>query len=1090
MSVGTAPVCGANPGVFLAPLSFAQQRLWFLSQLHPKSCAYNVPFGLRIRGALDAVALHRALAYLVHRHEALRTTFREVDTVPQQVIAPGAAVSMDFTDLSTDAETGLKKLREEEASTPFDLEHGPLIRFRLARLATEEHVLLVTLHHIVSDGWSAGVIVREILTAYKQFVDEGAADLPELPIQYADFANWQHDFFTGQTLCEELDHWKKVLQGAPPILELPTEFPRPKERTFDGATEQVSLDPSLTAELQEFCRSERVTPFMFYTAAFNALLARYSGQTDIVLGTPIANRDRVELENLVGFVANTVLLRNQFALDQSFSKLLQTVRATSIDALAHQQLPFDKLVEELHPERSSTHNPLFQVLIGVYDNPSGSQEIAGLCVDVLDPVVKTSKFDLSLYIIEESTSTHFKLEYNTALYSRTFAQRILGHLLEICRAGIRAPETEIRKLPLLSDAERKQILHDWNATEAPIPNTTVHALFEEQATRNPNATALILEGRRVSYDELNRRANKLAHLLRARGVTRDTLVGVCMERSFEMVIALVGILKSGGAYVPIDPTYPSERLQFMLADAGVPVLLTQSHLRSKLVGYSGQIVALDACDEIAQFPSDNPPAINSPDDLIYCIYTSGSTGKPKGALNSHRGVANRLLWGQSKYPITSADKVLQKTPFSFDVSAWEFFWPLISGATLVIARPEGHKDPAYLAQLIRDEQITTVHFVPSMLQAFLNEPSAAACRSIQRVICSGEALPIESQEQFFKLFNCQLLNFYGPTEASIEVTFWECNRHSRLGFVPIGKPIANTQVYILNDAFEPCPALVPGELFIGGTGVARGYHHRPELTAEKFLSDPFRADNRLYRTGDLARFLPDGTIQYLGRIDHQVKIRGFRIELEEIESVLRQHPLIKDTVAIARELKGQQQLIAYYVPYPSITVEIESLRTQLRTQLPEYMVPTFFVPVREIPLNPNGKVDRRALPDPETSANRAESAYVPPRNDTEQKLAQIWCEVLRLEKAGINDNFFDLGGHSLLATQLVSRIKMNFDAAIPLSRFFELPTIAQLGDEISRARHAAKLPKRNGNEPSERLLAELDKLTPDQIEALLQKELS
>ena len=1070
----------------MAPLSFAQQRLWFLSQLHPKSCAYNVPFGLRMRGDLDIQALHRALAYLVHRHEALRTTFREVDTVPHQIIAPGAAVSMDLVELNGGDEE-LQPLRDEEAGTPFDLQKGPLIRFKLVRVSQKEHVLLITLHHIVSDGWSAGVIVKEILGSYREFVEKGAAELPELPIQYVDFANYQHEHFTGDSLCSELDHWKKVLAGAPPILELPTEFPRPKELTFDGATIDVGIDDGLAGAIEEFCRAQRATPFMFYTACFKALLARYSGQTDIVLGTPIANRDRTELENLVGFVANTVLLRTSFSMEKSFEDLLKAVRGSTLEALAHQQLPFDKLVEELHPERSTSHNPLFQVMIGVYDSPSGSVETAGLDVEVLDPVVTTAKFDLSLYIVE-SNSTHFKLEYNTKLFSRDFARRLIGHFLQICAAAVRAPETELRKLSMLTEDERKLILETWNATQGPIPNTTIHALFEKQCLNASNSTALIFEGTRLSYSELNQRANQVAHLLRERGVQRDTLVGLCMERSVELVVALLGILKSGGAYVPIDPTYPSERVQFMLEDAGVSLLLSQSHLSSRLSEFSGHILFLDKRDETESFSIENPEPINAPDDLAYCIYTSGSTGKPKGALNSHRGVCNRLLWGQDKYPIGAGDKLLQKTPFSFDVSAWEFFWPLLTGATLVVARPEGHKDPAYLAQLIQEQQITTVHFVPSMLQAFLNEPSASACKSIKRVICSGEALSIEAQEHFFRLFNCQLLNFYGPTEASIEVTYWECDRGSQLGFVPIGRPIANTQMYVLNDALEPAPILVPGELFIGGIGVARGYHKRPELTAEKFLNDPFRSGNRVYRTGDLARFLPDGTIQYLGRIDHQVKIRGFRIELEEIESVMRQHPLIRDAVLIAKELRGQQHLIAYYVPFPSITVETDSLRAHLKTHLPEYMVPTFFVAMREIPLNANGKVDRRALPSPEANIARSDSAYVPPRNETEEKLVQIWCEVLRLEKAGINDNFFDLGGHSLLATQLVSRIKTNFETHIPLSRFFELPTIAQLGSEIHKARNKTNLAKRD--DPRAVLLDDIEKMSASEIEALLQKELS
>lgn len=1078
----------ASPGVFIAPLSFAQQRLWFLSQLHPGNCAYNVPFGLRLCGPLHVGALRRALAYLVNRHESLRTTFQEIKGVPHQVIAPEAAVSMEVCDESQMAGADLNELRALEANRPFDLERGPLIRFRLCALAREEHVLLLTLHHTVSDGWSAGVLVRELFQAYEMLAQDRVPELPELPIQYADFANWQHEHFTGKILRDELRFWKTNLQDAPRLLELPIEFARPKELTFAGATETISLDESLVGKIQELCRTERATPFMFYTACFNALLGRYTGQTDIVLGTPTANRDRTELENLVGFVANTVLLRTRFSLEASFQDLFATVRASSLEALAHQQLPFDKLVEELHPARSPSHNPLFQVLIGMYDNPAGRQSAGNLAVEVLDPLVTTSKFDLSLYIVEGNGPITMKLEYNTALFSRDYAQRLLAHLQQIITAAIQNPAIAIRKLPLLSGSEKALILHSWNGTAAPMPETTLHALVEQQCARTPDEPALVFEGRIVSYADLNRLANQLAHSLRERGASPNTFVGVCMERSCEMVVALLGILKAGAAYVPIDPTYPSERLEFMIEDAKVPVLITQSHLRSKLVSFQGAVLCLDVADNHASLPATNPPTVNTPDDLAYCIYTSGSTGRPKGAMNTHRGICNRLLWGQNTYPISSRDKVLQKTPFSFDVSVWEFFWPLITGATLVIARPEGHKDPAYLVDLINRELITTIHFVPSMLQAFLNEPSAKTCRSIRKTICSGEALPMEVQEQFFDLLDAQLLNFYGPTESSVEATYWECQRGSHLGFVPIGKPIANTQIYILNDAMEAVPILVPGEIYIGGVGVARGYHDRPGLTAEKFLPDPFRPGNRLYRTGDLARFLPDGTIQYLGRIDHQVKIRGFRIELEEIESVLRQHPLVREAVVVSKTINSQPHLVGYFVGYSSVTIEIDSLRAFLKTRLPEYMVPGFFVALRQIPLSPNGKADRKALPDPELDRIQSEAGYISPRNETEEILAQIWCEVLRVERAGVHDNFFDLGGHSLLATQLISRIKSNFNAQISLSRFFEVPTIAQLGKEIRHARRDSERPGEFPESPG--LLRRIESLSASEIDDLLQKELN
>lgn len=1074
-----------SPGVFIAPLSFAQKRLWFLSQLHPKSCAYNVPFGLRIRGPLDVAALHRTLAFIVHRHESLQTTFREIDGGPQQVIAPGAVVTLDLVDTTDDPEKGLEKFRLSEASTPFDLETGPLIRFKLLRLRPDDHALLITLHHIVSDGWSAGVIIREVLQAYESFKGQTVPSLPDLPIQYADFANWQLEYFTGEILRDELAYWKHSLSGAPRLLEIPTEFQRPKENTFAGRTEELALDTSLVKRIQEFCRENRVTPFMFYTACFNALLARYTGQTDIVLGTPVANRDRSELQGLVGFVANTVLLRTKFSTQDSFLNLLQAARSATLDALDHQLLPFDKLVEELQPERASGHNPLFQVLIGVYDHPSGIQRVGETEFEVMDTLVRTAKFDLSFYIVEGASAT-WKIEYSTELFSRSYIQRLLGHLLAICHGALARPEIRINQIPLLNRDEEQLILHDWNATEMSRPETTLHSLFEQQCARTPDADALVFEGEKLSYRELNARANRLGQLLRTAGVTRGMFVGVCMERSFEMVIALLGILKAGGAYVPIDPNYPADRVQFMLEDAAVAVLLTQSRLLPHLAGYEGATICVDQTDELTSFSSEAIAPVNSPDDLAYCIYTSGSTGKPKGAMNTHRGICNRLLWGQESYPITTEDRVVQKTPFSFDVSVWEFFWPLVTGATLVIAKPGGHKDPAYLIDLINRERITTSHFVPSMLQAFLHDPAASSCRSLKRVICSGEALSIETQEKFFTALDCELLNFYGPTEASVEVTHWRCERDSELHFVPIGNPIANTQIYILNDAMQPAPVLVPGELFIGGTGVARGYHNRDDLTAERFLPDPFRPGHRLYKTGDRARFLPDGTIQYLGRLDHQVKIRGFRIELEEIESVLRQHPLVRDAVVISREVNHGTHLVAYFVGYPSLTVGTESLQTFLKTRLPEYMVPGFFVSLAQIPLSPSGKVHRRALPSPDLQSNRKRADFAPPRNPVEEKLAQIWCEVLHLERAGIHDNFFDLGGHSLLATQLVSRIKLKMDAHVPLSRFFELPTIAQLGKEIgsSRSERIAAA----GSDVS-RLLNKLDQLSPAEVDALLQKEM-
>ncbi|HEX6290303.1 MAG TPA: amino acid adenylation domain-containing protein [Herpetosiphonaceae bacterium] len=918
-----------------APLSFNQQRLWFLDQLVPNSPAYNILTVVRLSGPLDASIFERAINEIVRRHDSLRTVFPTVDGQPVQAVAAALSVAMPQIDLRAldpagrDAE--LQRLIEAETRQPFDLAQGPLIRARLVRQADTEYVLLLAMHHIVSDTWSFGIFVRELVALYGAFVAGQSSPLPELPIQYADFAEWQRERLQGDVLAAQLDYWKQQLGGHLSALELPTDHPRPPVQTFRGAAQSFVLHKDLADALKELSRQEGVTLFMTLLAAFQVLMARYSGQEDILVGSPIAGRSRVETENLIGFFANTLVLRTNLGGNPTFRELLKRARETLLGAHAHQDVPFEQLVEILHPERDMSRNPLFQVMFVLQNTPSTNLKLPGITVSAVPLQSSTAKFDIWLSIEEHADALYAMIEYNTDLFEAATIERLQGHFQSVLRSIVVDVAQPILDLPLLTDAERAR-LAEWNATDVDYPtDRNIVQLFEAQATRQPDAAALVFEGQTLSYRELNRRANHLAHHLRSLGVggcpQGETLVGVCAERSFELVIALLGVLKAGGAYVPLDPTYPLDRLQFMLADAAPPVLLVQSKVLDDLPelfdGVRQSVVRLDAdWSEIAQSPAHNPALLTTDEHLAYMIYTSGSTGLPKGALNTHRAIRNRLLWMQQAFQLTPDDCVLQKTPFSFDVSVWEFFWPLITGARLVVARPEGHKDSAYLTQLIVDQQITTLHFVPSMLQVFLEEPNVTACRSLRRVICSGEALPFSFQKRFFELLpDVELHNLYGPTEAAVDVTWWACRLDSGLSTVPIGKPIANVRIHLLDRRLQPVPVGVPGELFIGGVQVGRGYLKRPALTAEKFVPDPFSQEpgSRLYRTGDLARYLPDGNVEFLGRLDDQVKVRGFRIELGEIEAILRQHPAVQTTAVLAREdhpagAPGAKRLVAYVVP--------------------------------------------------------------------------------------------------------------------------------------------------------------------------------
>lgn len=1073
------------------PLSFAQERLWLLEQMEPGGAAYCIPFAFRMTGALDRAALECALDEVVRRHEVLRATFKLVDGHPVQVIAPLSASSPHYVDLrsfpSDERDAEMARVTQAEARRTFDLERGPLLRAMLLRLDDAEHVLFMTVHHIVVDAWSAGIFGRELATCYRAIVAGEQQRLPELPVQYVDFAAWQRSRLQGETLADLTAYWEKQLRGAPPVLELPADHPRPPVQSYRGATQPFALSGALAESLRALSRQAGVTLFMTLLAAFDVLLYRYTGQPDVVVGTPTANRNRAELADLIGFFVNTLVLRCDLSGNPTFRELLGRVRATALGGFAHQDMPFEALVEALHPARDPSRNPLFQVMFILQNIPQGAAwEFPELTLSQFEFAGETAQFDLLLSLAETAGGLSGQVTYSADLFTADTAARMAGHFQTLLAAVVAAPNERLLALPLLTESER-QTLRGWNATavdysdvarlslsdwdtddtdatdrkeekiheiRAPFfrafaqnPQYTLHELFEAQVARTPDAPAVIFEGRALTYAGLNRQADALAHYLRTLGVGPETLVGVCMERSPELVAALYGVLKAGAAYVPLDPAYPKERLAFMLDDAQTGVLLTQPALAPALPEYAGQVFCLDqGALHLAAPGADAPAARALPDNLAYMIYTSGSTGRPKGALNTHRAIVNRLLWMQDAYGLTPEDRVLQKTPFSFDVSVWEFFWPLSTGACLVLARPEGHKDNAYLIQTIRREGITTLHFVPSMLQLFLAEPEVELCRSLRRVICSGETLSLEAQTRFFeRLGGVELHNLYGPTEAAVDVTSWRCERDSELHTVPIGRPIANLHIHLLDACMQPVPVGVPGELYIGGVGLARGYHRRPGLTAEKFVPDSVGLEpgRRLYRTGDLARYLPSGAIEFLQRLDDQVKVRGFRIELGEIETTLRAHPSVgQAAVTTYTAAPGDKRLVAYLVLADQQTT-VSDLRAFLGERLPGYMIPSIFMLLDSLPLSPNGKLDRRALPAPEGERPVLETAFVAPRTAAERTLAAIWQEALGLERVGVHDNFFELGGDSLLTLRVLAQAKAAGLILTP-RQFFQNQTVAAL----------------------------------------------
>jgi amino acid adenylation domain-containing protein/non-ribosomal peptide synthase protein (TIGR01720 family) len=1063
-------------------LSFAQQRLWFLDQFGGSDSTYNIPTAVRLTGSLNVTAMEQAFNEILRRHEVLRTIFQAVDGQPVQVIAPAEKFPLPVVDLqhvSDDArDAEIQRLTTEEAIKPFDLEYGPLFRVTLLKLGdhsgnegvssasdtaridalpgTPEHILLVTMHHIVSDGWSMGILIREFTALYKAFSEGKPSPLPELSIQYVDFAYWQRSWLTGNVLETQLSYWKKQLKGAPMLLELPTDRSRPAVLTSKGGTQVFTISRELTDKLKKFSQHAEVTLFMTLYTAFVTLLSRYSSQDDIVVGTPVANRNYKEIESLIGFFVNTLALRTDLSGNPDFTEVLDRVKQVTLDAYAYQDIPFEQLVDELHPARNLNYHPLFQVMFVLQNVPAETLKLPGITLTPLEITYNLAKFDLAVSVEETAQGMAGVFEYNTILFDAATITRMIGHFHTLLEGIATNPKQKISELPMLMDAERRQILVKWNATNVEYPDDRcLHHLFEAQVERTPDTVAVVFEGKELTYQELNAGANQLAHHLQAFDVGPDVLVGICVERSIEMVVGLLGILKAGGVYVPMDPSYPKERLAFMLEDSEVKVLLTQEQLKLETGNWKldhRDIIYLDSDWElIAQESQTNPVSGVSPENLCYVIYTSGSTGKPKGAMIPHRAICNHMLWMQTTFGLSAQDRVFQKTPFSFDASIWEFYAPLLTGGRLIMARPDGHTNSAYMIDVMTKHHVTVLQGVPSLLNMLVADDHFRTCQDLRYVFSGGEALPADLQQHILTTLQGDLYNLYGPTEACIDVTFWKCQHNIRQNIAPIGCPIANTQLYILDKHLQPVPIGIPGELHIGGAGLARGYLNRPELTLEKFIPNPFgdKPGSRLYKTGDLARYLPDGTIEFLGRIDHQIKLRGFRIELGEIEAMLSKHPAVKENAVIVRgNQSDDQQLVAYIVQNAECRMQNSDFCEYLKQQLPEYMIPSFFVFMDSLPLTPNGKIDRKALPDPSRAGKDQETGYVAPCNEAERRLASIWQEVLKTEKVGIWDNFFDLGGHSLKATVMISRVHKELGMEIALWEVFSRPTVEQLAKLI------------------------------------------
>jgi amino acid adenylation domain-containing protein len=1041
------------------PLSCEQRRFWFLDRLHLGNPACNLYSAVVLSGPLDLAALERSLSELVRRHEVLRATFKTEEGRPVQVFSPPTPVALPVLDLGELPETArneeVRRLATAEVQAPIDLEHGPCYRIRLLRLGPREHAIILTVHHIVFDAPSGDTFFREGMALYHAFCRGLPSPLTDLPIRYPDYVRAQQQQLTSAAADEHLAYWKDRLAGLHPRPRLPIDRPAPAVRSLRGRHCPFEFSPELSAALFDLSRREGVTLFMTLLAAFQALLHRYSGEEDITVGTPVVTRTHAGTSALVGCFMNTLAMRTDLSGDPTFRELLQRVRDVVVGAFAHQDLPFERVVEATQPRRDAGSMPLFQSMLVVHRAPMPAVQMPELVVSPLAIESGTALFDL-LLLVETGERLHGSLEYSTDLFDAETAAQLLRYFTTLLEGIAADPDRRLASLPLLAESDRRRALGEWNDTAADFPeHLCLHALFEAAAERCPHAVAVVFGDRTLTYQELNRRANQLANHLRAMGVGPDVLVGVHLEQSPELVIALLGVLKAGGAYLPLDPSYPGPRLAFMLDDAAPRILLARRSLIGALPE-RGASVVLDMDTDwgvIARASEENPSYRARPEHLAYVIYTSGSTGEPKGTMIAHRGICNQVQWRQRAFPLGEGDAVLQRTPFGADPSVWEFFGPLAAGARLVMPRPGECRDIAALLRLIAEQEVTVLQVVPSLLRVLLEEPGFASCRALRRVFCGGEVLSVALRERFFARSAAELHNLYGPTEASIDATYWTCRRGHDPCMTPIGRPIANATAYILDAHLQPVPPGVLGELYVGGRGVARGYLNRPALTAERFLGDPFDAGPgaRLYRTGDLARYRRDGAIEFLGRSDRQVKVRGFRVEPDEIEALLTRHPLIREAAVVAREdTPGDMRLVAYLASDADAAGRSDAVRRLVRETLPDFMEPVRFTFLEALPVLPSGKVDRRALAELQEDRSEPECLPVMPRDAVELQLARIWESLFDRGPIGVTEDFFALGGHSLLVMRLVSRIQQVFGRDLPPAGLFEGATIERLAQLIGR----------------------------------------
>jgi len=1052
------------------PLSFAQERIWFLSEFAPESPVYNVPIAIHLAGRLDVVALEKAIQALVKRHESLRTRVVTGEDGAEQTIAPVSRINLPVVDLSgllpEQQERELESTVARCARRRFDISKDLLVDPTLIRRSDQDHTLVLNLHHICADGPSMGILHQELLALYQAFAQGEDPALAPLPVQYADFADWQRRVYTRRALGKQLDYWMKTLEGAPASLELPADFARPAVQTFRGSRYFFQFPAEFAEAVKRFSSQHGVSQFMTLLAGFEVLLHRYTGEQDIVVGTPLANRPRPELEGLIGFFLNTLALRVDISGDPSFAELLKRVRKTSLEAFSNGDLPFEQLLESLKPERDLSRSPVFQVMFTQQAAPTASFRLRDLQLVSRELETGTSKFDLFFVMQDRAAGLGGYVEYNTDLFTAETIERMVAHFRQLVESAIRSPQQAVSRLSMMDEVERRQVVEAWNRTQAEYPaDKTIAVLFDEQVARTPQATALIDGERNISYEELAGRANQLARKLQTLGVTVESPVGLFLDRSAEMMVAALAVLKAGGAYVALDPAYPESWLKFLLEDSHATIVLTVEKFLAEVPQHPGTTLCLDRdWADIEQESSTPLENIAKPDGLAYLIYTSGSTGVPKGVMGLHRGAVNRFSWMWREYPFVAGDICCQKTSPNFVDSIWEMFGPLLAGVPSLILNDTCVKDPMELVTQLADNRVTRIVLVPSLMRLLLETYSQmpATLHRPNFWISSGEALTADLVERFHALVpGGRLLNLYGSSEVSADVTFFECkSRDGDKAKIPLGLPIANTQVHLLDSSLQPVPVGVPGEIYVGGDNLARGYYGRPDLTAERFIPSPLAEfPGTLYQTGDLGRRRSDGQIEYAGRSDQQVKVRGFRVELAMIESVLSGCSGVKVAIAVTRrDASGEVSIVGYAVPAFGSNVQEDVLRRAVRERLPEHMVPGRIVVLDKLPLLPNGKVNRRALPAPELQAVTSSEPTQSARNEVERRLVAIWEDLLHRDEIGVNQSFFDLGGHSLLVSQLILRVNREFGKRVSLADVFHALTVerlAKLLDEQDRPAQTA-----------------------------------